>query len=121
MAAILVVEDDLFIREVAEMMLEEWGHNIYSATDVDEAILHLNSGHHIHALFTDIHLKKEIHGGFLVAQMAVQLRPEIRVLYTTGHLMTDDMQAMFVAGSACLQKPYTERRLKESVARLVAP
>jgi DNA-binding NtrC family response regulator len=121
MAAILVVEDDLFIREVAEMMIADWGHSIFSASDVDEAIQHLNSAHHIHALFTDIHLKKEVHGGFVVAQMAVKLRPEMRVLYTTGHLMTDDMQAMCVTGSACLQKPYTERHLKESVERLVTP
>jgi len=121
MAAILVVEDDLFIREVAEMMIEDWGHHIYSATDVDEAVLHLNSTHLIHALFTDIHLKTQVHGGFLLAQMAVKKRPQLRVLYTTGHLMTEDMLGMFVAGSECLRKPYTEQNLKESVERLVAP
>ena len=26
MAVILIVEDDVFIREVAEMMIQDWGH-----------------------------------------------------------------------------------------------
>lgn len=31
MAVILVVEDDVFIREIAEMMIQDWGHQILSA------------------------------------------------------------------------------------------
>jgi DNA-binding NtrC family response regulator len=27
MAAILIVEDDAFIRDDAEMMIQDWGHN----------------------------------------------------------------------------------------------
>ncbi len=119
-ATILVVEDDAFIREVAEMMIEEWGHSTFSAGDVDEALSHLNSSNVIHALVTDIYLKKEIHGGFRLAQQAVKIRPQLRILYTTGHLLTDEMQGLFVEGARCLRKPYTERELQESVAHMVA-
>jgi DNA-binding NtrC family response regulator len=120
MAAILVVEDDAFIREVAELMIEEWGHSTLSAGDVDEALLHLNSSIVIHALFTDIYLKKEMHGGFRLAQQAVKIRPRLRVLYTTGHLLTDEMQRLFIEGARCLRKPYTERELRDSVEHLVS-
>ena len=34
------------------------------------------------------------------------LRLELRVLYTTGNTVNDKMQALFVAGTQCLRKPY---------------
>ncbi len=121
MAAILVVEDDALIREVAEMMITEWGHSIFSAGDAAEALSHLNSSNVIDALFTDIYLKKEVHGGFKLAQQAVKIRPQLRVLYTTGQSLTDEMKGLFVEGARCLEKPYTERQLRVAVGHLVAP
>ncbi len=56
MAVILIVEDDVFIREIAEMMIQDWGHDTLSAGDVDEALSVLRSAQHIDALFTDIYL-----------------------------------------------------------------
>ena len=85
MAVILIVEDDVFIREIAEMMIQDWGHEILSASDVDEALLLLRSPQHIDALFTDIYLKKSVLGGCELAHQAIKLRPELRVLYTTGN------------------------------------
>lgn len=121
MAIILVVEDDAIIREFAEMMIEEWGHSILSAGNVEEALSHLNSSNQIHALMTDIYLKKgEAHGGFTLAQEAVKIRPQLRVLYTTGHSLTDEMKGQFVEGARYLAKPYTERQLREAVDHLVA-
>ncbi len=57
MAVILVVEDDVFIRQIAEMMIQDTGHDILSASDGDEALLFLRSAQQIDALFTDIYLK----------------------------------------------------------------
>jgi CheY-like chemotaxis protein len=47
MAVILIVEDDEFIRDDAETMLQDWGHDIISASDVDEALSlpHLQKPH----------------------------------------------------------------------------
>jgi CheY-like chemotaxis protein len=38
MAVILIVEDDVLIREIAEPMIEDWGHHTLSASDADEAL-----------------------------------------------------------------------------------
>jgi len=38
MAVILIVEDDGFLRDDAETMIQSWGHDILSASDVDEAL-----------------------------------------------------------------------------------
>jgi len=57
MAVILIVEDDLFIREIADMMIQDCGHQTLSASDVDQALSLLRDPQHIDALFTDIYLK----------------------------------------------------------------
>ena len=120
MAVILIVEDDVFIREVAEMMIEGWGHQTLTASDVDEALAILRSPQHIDALFTDIYLKTAVLGGCEVAIQAIALRPGLRVLYTTGNTITDKMKALLVEGTHFLRKPYTENQLEESVKTMFA-
>lgn len=115
MAVILIVEDDVFIREIAEMKIQDGGHQTLSAGDVDEALSLLRSAQQIDALFTDIYLKKMVLGGCDLAHQAVALRPDLRVLYTTGNIVTEKMKALFVVGTQCLLKPYTQLQLKNSV------
>jgi CheY-like chemotaxis protein len=120
MAVILIVEDDVFIREIAEMMIQDWGHETLSASDVDEALSILRSAQHIDALFTDIYLKNSVLGGCELAHQAIELRPKLRVLYTTGNSITEKMKALFVEGTQFLRKPYTQHQLKNSVEELLA-
>jgi CheY-like chemotaxis protein len=120
MAVILVVEDDVFIREIAEVMLRDWGHDTLSASDVDEALAFLRSARHVDVLFTDIYLNNSVLGGCDLARQAIALRPGLRVLYTTGNLVTDKMKALFVEGMQFLSKPYTELQLQDRFAALFA-
>ena len=120
MAVILVVEDEVFPRQIAEMMIQDWGHDTLSASDADEALSFLRSGRHIDALFTDIYLKDSVLGGCTLAHQAVDLRPKLRVLYTTGNFVTEKMKALFVEGTKCLCKPYTQDQLQDSVEALLA-
>jgi CheY-like chemotaxis protein len=120
MAVILIVEDDAFIRDDAEMMIQDWGYDILSASDVDEALSLLRSPQEIDALFTDIYLKRAVLGGYELAHQAVNLRRNLRVLYTTGNIIDDQMKTMFVEGAHFLQKPYTQHQLRHSVEILLA-
>ena len=122
MAVILVVEDEVFTRQVAEMMIQDWGHETLSASDGEEALFLLRSDRHIDALFTDIYLKDSVLGGCELAHQAMELRPQLRVLYTTGNILTDKMKALFVEGTKCLRKPYTQdqHQLQDSVEALLA-
>jgi len=121
MAVILIVEDDGFLRDDAEMMIQDWGHDILSASDVDEALLLLRSPQQIDALFTDIYLKKAVLGGYEIADQAIKLRLNLPVLYTTGNTIDDKMKTLFVDGAHFLQKPYTRFQLQSSVEALLAP
>jgi CheY-like chemotaxis protein len=121
MAVVLVVEDEVFIREIAEMTLEDLGHDIISATDVREALILLRSSQPVDALFTDIRLKDEPLGGYELARQAVSLRPGLRVLYTSGNVAsTDDIGAMIVAHGRFLEKPYAPNQLQSSMEELLA-
>jgi PAS domain S-box-containing protein len=119
-AVILIVEDDVFIRELAEMTVRDWGHHILLASDVDEALSILRSPLHIDALFTDLYLKKRVLGGCEFAHQAIELRPQLRVLYATGNFITDKIKALFVEGAQFLCKPYTPLQLQDSVEHLLA-
>lgn len=120
MSAILIVEDDVFTRMIAEMMFQDWGYETLSASDVDEALSILRSPQHIDAIFTDIYLKARVDGGCELAHQAIKLRPHLRVLYTTGNSVTDEMRALFVEGGRFLGKPYTPQQLQDSVQGLLA-
>ena len=115
MAVILIIEDALFIREVADMMIQDLGHQTLIASDVDEALTFLRSPQHIDGLFTDIYLKNFVHGGCDVARQAIALRPNLRVLYTTGNTVTEKVKSLLVEGTHILRKPYTQNQLQDSV------
>jgi CheY-like chemotaxis protein len=120
MAVILVVEDDVFVREFAEMVIQDCGHDTFLASDVDEALVRLRSPQHIDVLFTDIYLKKAVLGGYELAHQAIVLRPTLRVLYATGNFSTDKMKALFVKGAHFLCKPYSQSQLQASFAAVLA-
>ena len=120
MATILIVDDEVFIRGVTDMMVQELGHQTLVASDPDEALMHLQSGQAIDGLFTDIRLKSNAFGGFELARQAITLHPELRVLYTTGSSLTDKMRALFVDGAHFMQKPYSPAQLNISMKELLA-
>ena len=102
-------------RVLAESYLEEQGHQVLSAGTPAGALALLQQSPAVDLLFTDLDLKGDIHAGIELAKAAVKLRPRLRVLYTTGRVITDGMKARFVSGSATLAKPYTVDELRDSM------
>jgi CheY-like chemotaxis protein len=98
MAVILIVEDELITREIAGMYIMDCGHHVLFANGAAEALWHLTSYQTIDALFTDIYLNTEVFGGCDVARQAQAMRPNLRVLYTSGNLPTARLKSQFVAG-----------------------
>ncbi|ACK52218.1 response regulator receiver protein [Methylocella silvestris BL2] len=119
MAIILIVEDEMFIRQSAEWTIEDMGHTILLAMDLDSALLHLSGSRQIDALFVDIRLAASIFGGYDVANQAIKLHPALRVLYTSGSCLSADMTELFVGGGQFLQKPYSPAQLEHSIGELL--
>lgn len=119
MAVILIVDDEFFIREFTISTVEELGYETISAGDVEEAMFHIRSHQQIDALVTDVRLKKAINGGHELAHEAIKIRPDLRVIYSTGNAITDQAKALFVEGAHFLQKPYSPDQLKNALETLL--
>lgn len=119
MATILIVEDEIVIRQIAEWTMEDLGHHSLSAGDLAGALLHLSGEGPIDALFVDIRLDTLAFGGYAIANEAARLRPGLPMLYTSGTPLSAEMTAAFVDGSHFIQKPYSPEQLGHSVGNLL--
>ena len=119
MALVLIVEDEIFLRENAEWMMEDLGHTSLLAANLEEALLHLSTSAPIAALFVDMRLNELKFGGYDVANQAIVLRPDLRVLYTSGSPLTPEMSDQFVQGGQFLAKPYSPEQLGISMEQLL--
>jgi DNA-binding NtrC family response regulator len=116
MAVVLIVEDDAQVLVLAESYLQEQGNRTFSASTVAEALAVMDNADKIDVLFTDINLKGDLQAGIELAKQAVERRPSLKVLYTTGQAVTDGTKALFVDGAAILEKPYTVEQLLTSLS-----
>jgi len=54
--------------------------------------------------------------GIEFAKRAIEQNPGIKVLYSTGLTVTDEIKALVVPGSIILEKPYSEDDLLSSLS-----
>jgi len=115
--AVLVAEDDPTVRTLTESIIAELGYATFSAANAREALAVLEDDAPITLLLTDINMPDGPDGldGLELARRAVELRPGLRVIYTTGGGLTDGMIALFVEGGTFLPKPFTRQRLVAAV------
>ena len=85
-AVILLVEDEEQVRVLAESFLQTAGHTTLSAGSIEQAFALLASPEPIDLLFIDLNLKGESEAGLSLAVKAVETRPELKILYTSGQL-----------------------------------
>ena len=81
---ILVVEDDDDVRTYSVETLRELGYRVIEAHDGPSALRLLERQPRVDLLFTDVVLPSNMSGAQVAAQ-ARALRPEIKVLFTTGY------------------------------------
>jgi DNA-binding response OmpR family regulator len=120
MATIVIVEDEPQISALVQSFIEEQGHKVLSAATADEALGILKGPQAVDALFVDIILKGDMEAGIKLAKRAVELKPDLKVLYSTGLTVTEDIKASVVPGSIILEKPYSEDQLLASLSVLRA-
>lgn len=112
---ILVVEDDGMVREHVFAQLSSLGYRVLGASDGVKAMELLNSHPDIDLLFTDVVMPGGI-GGRGLADKARLVRPELKVLFTSGytenamvhHGRLDD-------GIDLLSKPYKREQLASRI------
>lgn len=112
---VLVVEDNESVREYAVEVLEGLGYRVLAAGDAKEALGVLADGTPIDLLFTDVVLPGAMNGRAL-ADQARDMRPGLRVLFTTGYTRNAIVhQGRLDPGVQLLNKPYTQHALARKI------
>lgn len=116
--SILVVEDDELVRQHVERQLRNFGYDVEVAANGADAMDLLRS-REFDLLFTDIVMPGGMNGRQL-ADAAVALRPELKVLFTSGYTENAIMhQGRLDPGVHLLQKPYRRTELAAAVRKLL--
>jgi CheY-like chemotaxis protein len=114
MSSVLLVEDELLVRELASEDLGDAGFQVTAATDGDEALGYLREGRQFDLLFTDIRMPGTT-DGWQLAEAAKELLPDIRVIYATG---LGDAANGLADGERYVRKPYSLNDLRSALTQL---
>jgi PAS domain S-box-containing protein len=107
---VLVVEDDDDVRLFTTENLRELGFSVLEARDAPSALKLLEQHPEVQLLFTDVGLPG-MNGAQLVAA-ARALRPDVKVLFTTGYARNAIVhQGRLDAGVELITKPFTRVQL----------
>jgi DNA-binding response OmpR family regulator len=116
---VLLVEDETAVRALVRRALEEHGYHVLAAANGREALeIHRRHDGPLHALVTDV-VMPEMGGPELVEQLR-PLRPEMRVLFVSGHANDVAVRSgIDKCGGAYLQKPFSLEALVANVRALL--
>lgn len=117
---ILVVEDEEMVRDFSVSILEDAGYRVLVAEDGPKA-LELLRAHRdeIALLFTDVVLSGPMNGR-RVADEALKLRPDLKVLFTTGYTRNAIIHhGRLDEGIQLITKPFSAAGLTESIRRIL--
>jgi signal transduction histidine kinase len=113
--AIIVVEDDAAVRELASKFLDAAGYRVLAAKDSHEALrIASERSHSIDALLTDVVMPK-MRGTELAVRMS-NLIPDLKVVYMSGYSEPDGEGHEFLEDGQFLQKPFTRESLLSKVS-----
>jgi signal transduction histidine kinase/CheY-like chemotaxis protein len=115
---ILVVEDNDDVRAYSTTILSELGYAVLEARDAETALSLLRTGQRVDLLFTDVVLPGKT--GKVLADAAAELRPGLKVLFTTGYSRNAIVhQGRLDAGVNLITKPFTFEQLAARVRDLL--
>jgi CheY-like chemotaxis protein len=117
---VLVVEDDLEVRETTVALLADLGYRVLKAADAASGLAVIESGVTVDLLFTDVVMPGEMRSADL-ARRAQELIPGLPVLYTSGYTENAIVHGgRLDPGVELLAKPYTREALARKVRQLLA-
>jgi CheY-like chemotaxis protein len=114
---ILIVEDDDMVRAYVEKELKELGYRVIVARNGREALQILRQPDEIQLLFTDIVMPGGMFGPEL-ARQALRLRPDLKVLFTSGY-SEQPVPPLDGVDAKILNKPYRRNDLAAMLRKVL--
>ncbi|HEY3908681.1 MAG TPA: CHASE3 domain-containing protein [Stellaceae bacterium] len=116
---VLVVDDDEIVRATVASMLEELGYGVLLAANGAEGLAIIETDATIDLLFTDVVMAGPVSGRRL-AERAAELRPTLKVLFTSGYTENAIVHnGRLDPGVELLSKPYGRERLAAKLRRVL--
>jgi PAS domain S-box-containing protein len=113
--SILVVEDEVALRQLTCVLLQDAGYTVLEASEVEDAISTAKDSRcKIDLLLTDVVMPR-LEGRGLANQL-LALRPDMKILFMSGY--TDDVivhREALTKGAMLVQKPFTKATLLRKV------
>ncbi|MFP3913153.1 MAG: ATP-binding protein, partial [Desulfobacteraceae bacterium] len=112
---VLVVEDDISLRELAVKTLRKAGYQVLAAANGEEALKIIQGFEgEIRLLLTDVVMPRM--GGWELVERVRTLRPEIKVLYMSGYPGRTFFESDIARSeNSFIQKPFTPQSLCQKV------
>jgi signal transduction histidine kinase len=114
---VLVVEDDDRVLALAVETLSELGYKVSTAADAPSALELLQGGQPLDVLFTDVVMPGGM-SGVQLAEAAIELRPKLSVLLTSGYL--GSAAASTKTGFHLIDKPYDRAALSMKLREVLS-
>ena len=116
---VLIVEDEMSVRDMAVRTLEHYGYHVLEASDPYEAITVFESQDNpVHIVVTDVIMPHQ-NGPELIRQLN-EIMDEFKVLYISGH--TEEMiidEGVMNSEAEYLSKPFSPYTLASTVRKIL--
>jgi DNA-binding NtrC family response regulator len=118
-AQIVVAEDEAGLRSLIAEMLAQRDLKVLEAEDGQAAYAQLQANPNISLLLSDIRMPRM--NGYELAEAALSLRPELKVLMMTAYVQEQPPPALLRAREIrTLSKPFDLERLGDLVCEMLA-
>jgi CheY-like chemotaxis protein len=114
---VLVVDDEDAMRALERRVLTDSGYQVVEASDGQQALDYLSTDQPLALLIADLDMPV-LAGDAMVSKVRA-LRPDLKVLFVTGHIdRLIDARPLW-EGEAFLEKPFSNAALREAVSLLL--
>ncbi len=118
---ILVIDDEMAIRDATRLMLENWGCKVMLADSGEDAVeLLQHTGTHPHAIIADYRLRNNRTGAEAISAIHQIFDPDIPAIIITGDTAPERLREAKESGYHLLHKPLAPAKLRTLLSHLLA-
>ncbi len=112
---ILVLEDEVTVREAMRNLLGEWGYSTVCVKSGEEALSRIDAGYRPDLLISDYHLDDSCKGIDAIHAILARLDRAAPVILVTGDTSPDRLRQARAVGFTLLHKPVNPAQLRMAI------
>ena len=116
-STVLVVEDELFVREPIAEYLRDCGYHVLEAGDARQAISMIESVEGVDVVFSDVRMPGDM-DGFALAQWLRLNHPQVSILLTSGYYGSRKTSGP-EEDVKLIEKPYSQAQVLRRIKSLL--